>query len=86
MKRRQSQALFSGVQRQDNKQGEQTETQDIPPDDQETLFSVKVTEHWYKLPWEAVGYPLLEIFRNHPDMVLGCLLYMALLEQGHWTR
>lgn len=50
------------------------------------FFSVKVTEHWYKLPWEAVGYPLLEIFRNHPDMVLGCLLYIALLEQGHWTR
>lgn len=34
-------------------------------------FVVRVTEHWHRLPRQA--HPV-EIFKTHPDMVLGNLL------------
>jgi len=34
-------------------------------------FTVKVSEHWYRLPREAVESPYLEILKSHLDMVLG---------------
>ena len=38
------------------------------------LFTVLVTEHWHRLPREAVESPSLEMFKSHLDMVLGSLL------------
>ncbi|KFQ54196.1 hypothetical protein N334_03616, partial [Pelecanus crispus] len=38
------------------------------------FFSVRVTEHWHRLPREVVESPSLEVFRSHLDMVLGHLL------------
>ncbi|KAK4811893.1 hypothetical protein QYF61_014926 [Mycteria americana] len=35
------------------------------------FFSVKVTEHWHRLPKEAAESPSLEIFKSYLDMVLG---------------
>ena len=34
-------------------------------------FTVRVTKHWHRLPWEVVESPSLEIFKSHLDMVLG---------------
>ena len=36
--------------------------------------TVWVTEHWKRLPREAVESPSLEMFRSHLDLVLGTLL------------
>ncbi|KFV81130.1 hypothetical protein N308_05494, partial [Struthio camelus australis] len=38
------------------------------------FFPVRVTEHWHRLPREAVESPSLEIFQSHLDMVLGNVL------------
>jgi len=37
---------------------------------QSTLFAVRVTEHWRRLPREALQSPCLEILKSHLDMVL----------------
>ena len=37
------------------------------------FFTVRVTEHWHRLPREVVESPSLEIFKSHLDMVLGNL-------------
>jgi len=50
------------------------------------FVTVRVTEHWHRLPGEAVASPPLEIFTSHLDMVLGNQFQVALLEQGGWTR
>jgi len=47
---------------------------------------VRMTEHWHRLPKEAVESPTLEIFKSHLDMLLGSRLQEPLLEQGGWTR
>lgn len=59
-----------------------TETQKVPPDHQETLFTVSVAKHWHGLPSEAVESPSLEVFKSHLAMVLGNQLYVTLLERG----
>jgi len=38
------------------------------------LFTLRVTEHWNRLPREAVDSPSLEIFKTHLDKVLCSLL------------
>jgi len=38
------------------------------------FFPLKVTEHWNRLPREAVDSPSLEIFKTHLDKVLCSLL------------
>ena len=38
------------------------------------FFTVRVTEHWHRLPRDIVGSPSLEMFRTRLDMVLGSLL------------
>ncbi|KFV81632.1 hypothetical protein N308_01622, partial [Struthio camelus australis] len=34
------------------------------------FFAVRVTEHWNRLPREAVESPSLEIFKSHLDAIL----------------
>ncbi|KFV77672.1 hypothetical protein N308_06996, partial [Struthio camelus australis] len=38
------------------------------------FFTVRVTEHWTRLPREVVESPLLEIFKTCLDVILGNLL------------
>jgi len=44
------------------------------------FFPLRVTEHWHRLPREAVDSSSLEIFETHLDAVLCSLL--TLLRQG----
>ena len=37
-------------------------------------FTVRVTEHWNRLPREVVESPSLEIFKAHMDAYMGNLL------------
>jgi len=38
------------------------------------LFTVRVTEHWHRLPRQIVQSPFVEILKSHLDVVLGSLL------------
>ncbi|KFV79731.1 hypothetical protein N308_03885, partial [Struthio camelus australis] len=38
------------------------------------FFTVRVTEHWKRLPGEVVESPSLEIFKRHLDTILGSVL------------
>jgi len=46
------------------------------------FFPLRVTEHWPRLPREAVESPPLEIFKTRLDGVLCSLLWVTLLGQG----
>ena len=46
------------------------------------FFTLRVMEHWPRLPREAVESPSLEIFQPHLDAVLCSLLWVTLLGQG----
>ncbi|KFV74357.1 hypothetical protein N308_07999, partial [Struthio camelus australis] len=35
------------------------------------FFTVRVPEHWHRLPREAVESPSLEIFKTRLDVILG---------------
>jgi len=50
------------------------------------FFTLRVMEHWNRLPREVVESPSLEIFKTHLDAVLCSLLQVTLLRQGGWTR
>ena len=46
------------------------------------FFTLRVTEHWNRLPTGAVESPSLEIFQPRLDTVLCSLLWVTLLQQG----
>ena len=50
------------------------------------MSTVRVTDHWHRLPREVVESLSLETFKSHLDTVLGNQLCMALLEQGGRSR
>jgi len=43
-------------------------------DMRKNCFTLKVTEHWNRLPREVVDSPSVEIFKTHPDKILCRLL------------
>jgi len=45
------------------------------------FFSLRVAEHWNRLPREVVDSASLEIFMNRLDKILCSLLYVTLLQQ-----
>jgi len=50
------------------------------------FFPPRVTEHWPRLPREAVESPSPEIFKPHLGEALCSLLWVTLLQQGGWNR
>jgi len=50
------------------------------------FLTLRVTEHWNRLPREVVESPSLEKLKIHLDKVLCSLLWVTLLQQRIWTR
>ena len=50
------------------------------------FFTVRVTEHWNRLPRGVVESPSLQTFKSRLDTFLCNLIWVFLLWQGDWTR
>jgi len=50
------------------------------------FFTLRMTQHWNRLPREVVDSPSLEILKTGLDEVLRSLLWVTLLRQGGWTK
>ena len=58
----------------------------VPLNIRKHFFTVRVTDHWHRLPREVVESPSLGILKSCLDMALGNQLWVVLLEQVGWTR
>ncbi|RMC12137.1 hypothetical protein DUI87_11272 [Hirundo rustica rustica] len=67
---RMDQALLSGAQELDKKQGAETDIYEVPPEHEEELLHYAVTEHWNRSPREGVESPSLQIAQNYLDAIL----------------
>lgn len=55
----------------------------FPENVRKQFFTVRVTEHWHRLPKDIVECPTLKILRGSLDIVLGSnSLWMSLSDQG----
>ncbi|KFP52071.1 hypothetical protein N323_13035, partial [Cathartes aura] len=54
--------------------GHKLKQRKVPLNIRKHSSTVRVTEHWHRLPREIVVSPSLEIFKSHLDTVLGNLL------------
>ncbi|GAB0179300.1 hypothetical protein GRJ2_000395300 [Grus japonensis] len=54
--------------------GHKLEHRKFRPNMRKSFFTVRVTEHWNRLPREVVESPSLEIFKTHLDAILCNLL------------
>jgi len=64
-------ALSSGAQQQDKEQWAPSGTQEVfHPNLRKIFFTLRVTEHWNRLPRVAVVSPSLEIFKTYQDTFL----------------
>ncbi|RMC01143.1 hypothetical protein DUI87_22409 [Hirundo rustica rustica] len=61
-----------------------TEAQEVPPEHKN--FSVKMTEHWNRLPRKAVESLSLETFKNHLDAIPCNVLWEGLGGLDGWAR
>jgi len=50
------------------------------------FFTVRVTEHWNRLPTEIMHSSSLDVFKTRLDTALCSLLQVTLLWQEGWTR
>ncbi|PKU39370.1 hypothetical protein llap_10328 [Limosa lapponica baueri] len=66
--------LLSGAQRQDKGQWAQAGTQEISSNMRKNFLTLRVTDHWIRLPREVVESPSLGIFETCLDMILCNLL------------
>lgn len=79
------QTIFSDSQWQKREQWAQTETQKVPPDYEEK-FSLRVAEHWNKLPREVVKSSSSQIFQTWLGVVpASCCRWTCFGRRG-WTR
>jgi len=69
-----------GAQWKDKRPQAWTEIQDIVKR-RKPFFTIRVIEHWHRLPREVVETPPLKIFKDQLDVVLGTLLQLILLER-----
>jgi len=61
--------------------GHKVEHRRFPLNIRKHFFTVRVTEHWRRLPREVEESPSLEILKSCLDVALGSLLKVTLLEQ-----
>lgn len=72
--------LCARSQCQDQRPWAHTGTQEVPLNIRKHFFTVRVAEHWHRLPREVTESPSLEILKINLDMDVGNQLWVALLE------